>query len=39
VLTEAFSWSGLPAGNRYLGRVTYGNPGTISSTVLAVSTR
>jgi hypothetical protein len=40
VLPETFSWSGLPAGNRYLGRVQYGNPGTlIGTTMLAVSTR
>jgi hypothetical protein len=39
VLPESFSWSGLPAGNRYLARLTYGDPATISSTVIGVSTR
>jgi hypothetical protein len=40
VVPETFSWSGLPAGNRYLGRIQYGNPSNlIGTTVLAVSTR
>ena len=34
-----FGWSGLPTGNRYLGRVQYTNPAVIGQTIIGVSTR
>jgi hypothetical protein len=34
-----FGWSGLPAGNRYLGRVQYTNPAVIGQTIIGVTTR
>jgi hypothetical protein len=37
-LGENYSWS-LPAGNRYLARVTYGDPGAIAATNIELSTR
>jgi hypothetical protein len=41
VVPETFSWSGLASGNRYLGRVQYGDgsPNVIGTTLLTVSTR
>jgi hypothetical protein len=42
-ITETFTWSGLPAGNRYLGRVQYVDAAAptavMATTVLEVSTR
>jgi hypothetical protein len=38
-LSETFSWSSLPAGNRYLARVTYGDPAAITATNIELSTR
>jgi hypothetical protein len=32
-------WTGLAAGNRYLGRVQYANPAIIGQTIVGVSTR
>jgi hypothetical protein len=40
ILPETFSWSGLSAGNRYLGRVAYGDGSApLTTTLLSVSTR
>jgi hypothetical protein len=41
VVPETFSWSGLASGNRYLGRVQYGDgsPSVIGQTFVTVSTR
>lgn len=40
VVPETFSWSGLATGNRYLGRVQYGDPANlIGTTFVTVSTR
>jgi subtilisin family serine protease len=40
-IPTTFGWSGLPAGNRYLGRVQYQDSGaaTIGTTQISVSTR
>ena len=40
MISTTFGWTGLPAGNRYLGRVVP-NDGTttLSPTVIGVSTR
>ena len=43
VVPGTLSWAGLPAGNRYLGRVVYVDPGPpatgMAATTVAVSTR
>ena len=40
IVPATFSWAGLPAGNRYLGRVVYSDgTTTMGNTVMAVSTR
>jgi hypothetical protein len=39
ILPETFSWSGLTAGTRYLGRVSYSDSAPLTTTLLGVSTR
>ncbi len=39
IVPTTFGWSGLAAGNRYLGRVVYGAPTPLGATQITVSTR